>query len=287
MTSDSLFTFAISPNNGSFALIQDFPAYGLGPRQFSINENGTLVAVALGTSNRLTVIGRNVATGMMTQMLGYLDLDVGGAPGLVTSAVFDEAEDAGQSSPQGVGTYTDTTIVVGATGASSVSKAPASTAAGSSLQTAVSKSPVNAPTSIPTAVTPASSAMTAPQLTSTAAVTPASNAAGSAGTFVTSPLSGGPPPTGPASNLPTTAAGATGSAAGSATGVAGATPSPIQTGIAGNCVKYHQVVAGDTCSSIATGASIALTDFYTWNPAVGTDCKALLAGFHACTGIGS
>jgi hypothetical protein len=225
---------------------------------------------------------------MMTEMLGYLDLDVGGAPGLVTSAVWDEEEDAGaQNNSIGVGIYRDTTIAItlSPTIASSVSLATASTSAVLSLQSVSSLLST-------TAVTSPDNTNTVPRL-STPAVTLASNpvAGGSSSlsVFLTSPESGGSQPTAPGNTIstpdtvPTTASGAEPSA----TRAAGATPSPVQTGMVGNCVSYHQVVAGDTCSSIATAASIALTDFYTWNPAVGTSCASLLAGFYACIAVGS
>lgn len=63
------------------------------------------------------------------------------------------------------------------------------------------------------------------------------------------------------------------------------TPNPIQTGMVGNCNKFHLVVSGDSCAAIATSNNIALADFYTWNPAVKTDCTSLLLGDYVCVGI--
>ncbi|KAJ5622273.1 hypothetical protein N7528_005505 [Penicillium herquei] len=63
------------------------------------------------------------------------------------------------------------------------------------------------------------------------------------------------------------------------------TPSPIQTGMTNICYEYHLVVSGDTCAAIADTAGIALTDFYSWNPAVGTNCTDLDVGDYVCTRI--
>ncbi|KAK0385665.1 hypothetical protein NLU13_6842 [Sarocladium strictum] len=63
------------------------------------------------------------------------------------------------------------------------------------------------------------------------------------------------------------------------------TPSPIQTGMASNCDKFHLVVSGDTCSAITTAAGVSLTSFYAWNPAVGSTCAALLLGDYVCIGV--
>ncbi|KAJ5782877.1 hypothetical protein N7457_004651 [Penicillium paradoxum] len=63
------------------------------------------------------------------------------------------------------------------------------------------------------------------------------------------------------------------------------TPSPIQTGMTDICYVYHFVVSGETCGAIASEAEIALTEFYKWNPAVGTDCTNLIAGDYVCIKI--
>lgn len=65
------------------------------------------------------------------------------------------------------------------------------------------------------------------------------------------------------------------------------TPTPTQTGIASNCDKFYLVVSGDTCSNIATAEGISLNDFYAWNPAVGTTCATLFAGYYVCVGVTS
>jgi hypothetical protein len=51
------------------------------------------------------------------------------------------------------------------------------------------------------------------------------------------------------------------------------------------CERFYVVQPGDGCFTIATDASIALNDFYTWNPAVKNDCSALMSGFFVCIGL--
>ncbi|POS72694.1 hypothetical protein DHEL01_v208910 [Diaporthe helianthi] len=65
------------------------------------------------------------------------------------------------------------------------------------------------------------------------------------------------------------------------------TPSPVQDGIAPNCNKYYFVQADDGCWAISNTYSISLDDFYTWNPAVGTDCRGLQAKVYVCIGVSS
>lgn len=49
--------------------------------------------------------------------------------------------------------------------------------------------------------------------------------------------------------------------------------------------NYYKVVSDDTCLGIAYQHAITLSQFYTWNPAVGTNCQVLLAGYYVCVGI--
>lgn len=65
----------------------------------------------------------------------------------------------------------------------------------------------------------------------------------------------------------------------------GATPTPHQPNMVSGCQVFYEAVSGDTCSSIATAYGITLTDFYTWNPDVGTDCSALWAQEWYCVGL--
>ena len=54
-----------------------------------------------------------------------------------------------------------------------------------------------------------------------------------------------------------------------------ATPTPYQANMTTSCTAFYQAVSGNTCSGIATTYNITLTEFYDWNPAVGTDCTSL------------
>lgn len=70
-----------------------------------------------------------------------------------------------------------------------------------------------------------------------------------------------------------------------ATTITVSTPTPIQTGTVSNCDQFYKVQSGDGCSAIANQYSIALDDFYAWNPAVKTDCSGLQADVYVCIGI--
>ncbi|KAL5316128.1 hypothetical protein ACEPPN_017006 [Leptodophora sp. 'Broadleaf-Isolate-01'] len=70
------------------------------------------------------------------------------------------------------------------------------------------------------------------------------------------------------------------------TTAAPAGPSPTQDGIVADCKKYHIAVSGDTCQKIVdTYKTFSLTQFYSWNPAVGTDCSGLWLGYNYCIAI--
>ncbi|KAJ5726916.1 Peptidoglycan-binding Lysin subgroup [Penicillium malachiteum] len=60
------------------------------------------------------------------------------------------------------------------------------------------------------------------------------------------------------------------------------TPTPVQSGMIDSCSKFDLVQSGDTCASIATTYNIELSDFYTWNPAVGSSCANLDLGYYVC-----
>lgn len=63
------------------------------------------------------------------------------------------------------------------------------------------------------------------------------------------------------------------------------TPTPTQSGMTGSCNKFYKVVSGDGCYDIAAANSIALSDFYAWNPAVKTDCSGLWPDYYVCVGL--
>ena len=52
-----------------------------------------------------------------------------------------------------------------------------------------------------------------------------------------------------------------------------------------NCNRFYKVESGDGCWAIANAANIDVNKFYSMNPAVGTDCSLLLAGFYVCLGL--
>ncbi|KAF7183838.1 hypothetical protein CNMCM7691_004260 [Aspergillus felis] len=61
---------------------------------------------------------------------------------------------------------------------------------------------------------------------------------------------------------------------------------PEQTGIPTNCDAYYVVQANDTCAGIVSAfGNFTLTQFYSWNPAVGSSCFNLLIGYAVCIGV--
>ncbi|KAH7075512.1 hypothetical protein BKA63DRAFT_602897 [Paraphoma chrysanthemicola] len=64
-----------------------------------------------------------------------------------------------------------------------------------------------------------------------------------------------------------------------------ATPTPVQSGMTGNCKRFYKVVKDDGCWAISNTYKIALDDFYKWNLAVGSSCAGLQYGYYVCVGI--
>jgi LysM repeat protein len=60
------------------------------------------------------------------------------------------------------------------------------------------------------------------------------------------------------------------------------TPIPIQNGMVGNCDAFYNVKSGDVCSNIAASYGISLSQFYAWNPYVGTSCTDMWPGYYVC-----
>ncbi|KAH7120619.1 hypothetical protein EDB81DRAFT_700905 [Dactylonectria macrodidyma] len=77
----------------------------------------------------------------------------------------------------------------------------------------------------------------------------------------------------------------TSSASSTVTTTGVATPSPVQSGLSSNCDSFYLVKAGDGCWAIANDHSVALSDFYDWNPAVKSDCTGLEAEVFVCVGV--
>ncbi|KAL1962645.1 hypothetical protein VTN77DRAFT_9279 [Rasamsonia byssochlamydoides] len=63
------------------------------------------------------------------------------------------------------------------------------------------------------------------------------------------------------------------------------TPTPTQTGMVTDCDQFYLVQSGDTCASIVSAENISLSDFYSWNPAVGSSCQSLWLGYYVCVGV--
>ncbi|KAK3313316.1 hypothetical protein B0H66DRAFT_594234 [Apodospora peruviana] len=57
---------------------------------------------------------------------------------------------------------------------------------------------------------------------------------------------------------------------------------PTQTGLAANCTQFWLVSPDDTCATIIRDSGSTSTNFYAWNPAIGTDCAGLLADYFVC-----
>lgn len=63
-------------------------------------------------------------------------------------------------------------------------------------------------------------------------------------------------------------------------------PTPTQSGITSKCTNYYLVSSGDTCANIVSKyGTFSLSDFYSWNPAVGSDCSGLWTGYYVCVGV--
>jgi hypothetical protein len=82
---------------------------------------------------------------------------------------------------------------------------------------------------------------------------------------------------------PTTTSSASATTTTSGNGIT--TPTPFQANMTTSCDTFHLVVSGDQCSTIVTEYGISLTEFYNWNPAVGTSCESLDLGDYVCVDI--
>lgn len=62
---------------------------------------------------------------------------------------------------------------------------------------------------------------------------------------------------------------------------------PTQTGLVSNCNRYYTVQSADSCQGIVNkyAGEFGVSDFYTWNPAVGSNCSSLWVGYAVCVGI--
>jgi len=82
ISSDSITTFSLS-KSGKLGFVQAWPTYGLFPRHFSLNSAGDLLAVGNQNSENVVVMQRDVATGLIGDVLAEAEVE-----GMVTSVVF-------------------------------------------------------------------------------------------------------------------------------------------------------------------------------------------------------
>ncbi|PHH74129.1 hypothetical protein CDD82_5093 [Ophiocordyceps australis] len=86
LVSDPLINFRIDPQSGALHLLQDnVPAGGRFPRHFSLNRDGSLLAVGLQLDSRVAFIQRDAASGEIGNFVAYADV-----AGQVTSVIFDD-----------------------------------------------------------------------------------------------------------------------------------------------------------------------------------------------------
>lgn len=64
-----------------------------------------------------------------------------------------------------------------------------------------------------------------------------------------------------------------------------ATPSPIQSGMVGNCNKFHFVSKGNSCQQIVAYQGITLDEFVRWNTGFGSNCNNMQGETWACVGV--
>ncbi|OTB06489.1 hypothetical protein M426DRAFT_20939 [Hypoxylon sp. CI-4A] len=83
--SDPIITYSLDRSTGNITKLQEFPAGGSGPRHFSINADGNLVAVALQADGRVVLIERDVETGLLKDFVAYKDIE-----GELTAVIFSE-----------------------------------------------------------------------------------------------------------------------------------------------------------------------------------------------------
>lgn len=82
--SDSITTWSLS-DSGKLSFVQAAPSYGLYPRHFSLNSSGGLVAVGNQNSGNVVVLKRDVATGLIGDVVSEAEIE-----GMVTGVVFGE-----------------------------------------------------------------------------------------------------------------------------------------------------------------------------------------------------
>lgn len=70
------------------------------------------------------------------------------------------------------------------------------------------------------------------------------------------------------------------------TGVPGPTVSPTQPNVTKDCKAWYKVVSGDGCQAIVDRyKTFTLSQFYSWNPDVGSTCGGLPLDTYVCVGV--
>jgi LysM repeat protein len=64
-----------------------------------------------------------------------------------------------------------------------------------------------------------------------------------------------------------------------------AIPTPVQSGLVGNCDSFYKVINNDGCEAIAFKYGITPSQFYTWNPYIESTCKYLWPDYYVCVSI--
>ncbi|KAK5655841.1 hypothetical protein OQA88_5380 [Cercophora sp. LCS_1] len=63
-------------------------------------------------------------------------------------------------------------------------------------------------------------------------------------------------------------------------------PSPTQPNVIKTCTQWYKVVSGDTCQRVVDKyGTFSLSQFYTWNPDVGSTCAGLELNVYVCIGV--
>ncbi|GLA57787.1 hypothetical protein AtubIFM55763_003048 [Aspergillus tubingensis] len=63
-------------------------------------------------------------------------------------------------------------------------------------------------------------------------------------------------------------------------------PSPTQSGLSSSCDAFYYVKMGDSCRAIVDSyGNFKLNQFYSWNPAVKSDCFGLQPDYYVCIGV--
>ena len=78
--------FSISPLDGTLTFLQLFPAGGSYPRQFALNRAGNLVAVGMQETGTVSILERDVASGVFEREVASIAI----AGGEVVCTVWDE-----------------------------------------------------------------------------------------------------------------------------------------------------------------------------------------------------